>query len=74
MIELATFLAEHLPIQVPEHYDPLDPNFLIQVLATLFPSSSQLWGQISEFDAEEQWNAVLEFVEINMLAGNSLEM
>jgi hypothetical protein len=61
-LEVATFLVEQLDLNSPLSLDPLDPSLLVQALTALFPSSATLWTQVGNFDPEEQWNAVLEFI------------
>jgi len=48
--------------------DPTEPIILINALIKLFPDKAEVWGSIQQkMNMEEQWNAIIEFIEINIL-------
>lgn len=48
--EVAAYLLEALSLPVPESFDPLLPQFLIEVLNRLFPDSSSFWTEVNSSD------------------------
>lgn len=54
--------------------DPYEPEIVIKALEVLFPEAEAQLRAIQAKDVEEQWNDVLEFIEIYMLEGERLEV
>jgi hypothetical protein len=68
-------LIQALQIDLPpDSLDIFRPTILIECLKRLFPDSQSIWTQIcQQFDEEERWNTVIEFIEINMLDNANIE-
>lgn len=73
LFEVAQFLIELLEIELEEEaVDPTEPAILIEALGRLFPKEKGVWEEIKREGMEEQWNAVIEFVEVRLLEGQEL--
>ena len=64
---MALGLAELLELDLQGEIDPYEPEIVIAALEVLFPEAEAQLRAIKTKDAEEQWNDVLEFIEIYML-------
>ena len=60
-------LAELLELDLSGEVDPYEPEVVVKALEVLFPEAEAQLRGIRAKDAEEQWNDVLEFIEIYML-------